>query len=486
VTKNLWLAGWLAATLMPTSALADTFTVTGLGDTCAVPSAINLCTNVGAGQWTCTELRHAFNDINLGTGTAPHVIELPAGTITLSPGLPVPAENANECGDMDLLAPVGLTMNGHPSGTVIDADGFRTRDRAFDLRAGSVSLDGFTITDGFAMLGLPGDPAYPNHGGGGIRSFAMLTLRDMIITTNRAESIYTSDPGGGGVYVTAQVDVVDTFITENVVIEGVGGGIHAVGGASIQDSAIRQNLASAGGWGGGVALSGGAGSTLTRTTISANSASALGGGMVVFGPGTSVDVVESVIDNNLLNWNAPMCTTCKAGGGGLAVHQGGIVDLFNSTISTNNVNPVVDPSAPTPAGGAIWVTNPAATVTLDYVTISQNTVTPSSGTAFPNGLECDGTCTVGDSIAEDTCFTGGTLTWGITSIDAAGGSCSGGPSVAPFLLPLALSGGSPTRTHAHLPVSPADNAANPATCPAIDQRGVNRNPSCDVGAHEVP
>ena len=44
--------------------------------------------------------------------------------------------------------------------------------------------------------------------------------------------------------------------------------------------------------------------------------------------------------------------------------------------------------------------------------------------------------------------------------------------------------GGPTLTHALLPGSVAIDAANPAVCPATDQRGVARDAACDVGAFE--
>ena len=54
-----------------------------------------------------------------------------------------------------------------------------------------------------------------------------------------------------------------------------------------------------------------------------------------------------------------------------------------------------------------------------------------------------------------------------------------------LLGPLADNGG-PTPTHELLPGSPALDAADPAFCPATDQRGVPRpqGPACDVGAFE--
>jgi hypothetical protein len=53
----------------------------------------------------------------------------------------------------------------------------------------------------------------------------------------------------------------------------------------------------------------------------------------------------------------------------------------------------------------------------------------------------------------------------------------------PLLLPLADNGG-PTQTRALGAGSPAVDAANPATCPAVDQRGYLRLGPCDIGAYE--
>jgi len=54
-----------------------------------------------------------------------------------------------------------------------------------------------------------------------------------------------------------------------------------------------------------------------------------------------------------------------------------------------------------------------------------------------------------------------------------------------LLGPLGDNGG-PTPTHALLPSSPAIDAADPALCPATDQRGVARpqGAACDVGSFE--
>ena len=48
---------------------------------------------------------------------------------------------------------------------------------------------------------------------------------------------------------------------------------------------------------------------------------------------------------------------------------------------------------------------------------------------------------------------------------------------------LADNGGD-TATHALMAGSPAIDAADSASCPAIDQRGVARDAACDVGSYE--
>ena len=97
--------------------------------------------------------------------------------------------------------------------------------------------------------------------------------------------------------------------------------------------------------------------------------------------------------------------------------EGATLSGFNSTISTNRVNPISSTSAP-PVGGAIWVTSSGGTSDLDYVTIADNTLTPFGGTAGANGQQCDGTCSMDDTLVEDPCVTSGTLTFGPWNVDA--------------------------------------------------------------------
>ena len=53
----------------------------------------------------------------------------------------------------------------------------------------------------------------------------------------------------------------------------------------------------------------------------------------------------------------------------------------------------------------------------------------------------------------------------------------------PQLGPLQDNGG-PTWTHAIPKTSPAYNAGDDRGCPATDQRGMTRVPTCDIGAYE--
>jgi hypothetical protein len=59
---------------------------------------------------------------------------------------------------------------------------------------------------------------------------------------------------------------------------------------------------------------------------------------------------------------------------------------------------------------------------------------------------------------------------------------SGNP-INPLLGSLADNGGD-TLTHALLAGSPAINAGDNSGCPLTDQRGYNRDASCDIGAYE--
>jgi len=159
----------------------------------------------------------------------------------------------------------------------------------------------------------------------------------------------------------------------------------------------------------------------------------------------------------------------------------------NSTISGNEATGWY--------GGALFATDGVVNVT--NATIANN-VSPSWAPAdvfvgtFGDG---SATLTLTNSIVvstQDNCFF---APWGagVVTLTAdhnnvfTDATCFVGASdqvVADAGLDTLADNGGPTLTHALLAGSVAIDAADTAVCPTTDQRGVNRDAACDVGAFE--
>ena len=213
-------------------------------------------------------------------------------------------------------------------------------------------ISGLTITGGDAT-----------GAGGAVNSRENLTLSNSIITGNAARG--NSFNGGGGVfsdgnYANSSLAVLNCVISNNVALNGEGGGIRNTGSdLTVVDTAIRGNVAgSAGGGisaadlgitvdirnsfidgnssntgsGGGVFLFD-ATASITNCTISNNTARNNGGGIFATGYFESISVT---IENSTLSGN-----TATVGGGGIYMRRiapvpaVGILSVRHSTITNN-------------------------------------------------------------------------------------------------------------------------------------------------------
>ena len=203
---------------------------------------------------------------------------------------------------------------------------------------------------------------------------------------------------------------------------------------------------------------------LDRLTVSGGNAATDGdnnGGGVLVDGGALVANQSAFLDN-----------TASGSGGAIAV-QTGSAELTNSTVSGNHA---ADPLQ----GGAIAAT--AGTVTLASDTVAFNTGAPAAagGLAGPIGSVTDSVVALNrprDCAAA--------VSSGNHDLDTDG-SCFAGLSGAlqsadPLLAPAADNGG-PTLSIALRDGSPAIDAG--ASCPAVDQTGLARTGTCDLGAYE--
>ena len=187
--------------------------------------------------------------------------------------------------------------------------------------------------------------------------------------------------------------------------------------------------------------------TLTRSTLSANSA--VTGGSALYTTG-SLNVANSTVMSN---------TT------GIIVYlASGTHLLSNSTVSSNN-------------GDAIYIGSGSAT--LVNVTVYQNT-----GFGLVNSMDKTNTIIAnnggGNCAFANTGYTQGFNLSNDTSCLLTG---TGDQQGIPVLLGPPANNGGPTLTHMPLPGSPAIDKG--AGCPVLDQRGAPRaGAACDVGSVE--
>jgi hypothetical protein len=294
---------------------------------------------------------------------------------------------------------------------------------------------------------------------------ADLTLVDSVVEQNAATGS-GGNPGnggnGGGIY----VDGVDQTVTlcgvtlQDNQANAFGGGLFrvsndGVGPMQIDASSVLGNhipdvspsLA------GGLYLQG-VQVRMTASTVAWNQARGAGG--IFFGPaGTTIDLTNVTVAEN---------TALSSLAGGIAISSGVTGTIRNATLARN--------AAPGPVAFA------GAATGGDGVTLANSIVDGNEAGNAYNPISCLARFVEG----------GGNLQWPVARAgggsDDPGALCSGSVLVAPAELgPLEAQGG-PTPTIRPNTGSPA--VGRGAGCPAVDQRGVVRDPAlCTSGAVEV-
>ncbi len=327
---------------------------------------------------------------------------------------------------------------------------------------------------------------------------AIYNLGDL--TVNGSEFDQNKGTRGGAIYNwDAQANVLDSTFHDNQA--DYGGGIHNLGVLKIEGSQFENNQTT---WGGGLYNSDGV-ATIERTLFRGNQAVghsySFGGGLYNWG-GTLFLRNSTVMSN----------TTSNSGGGinsffgklivdqstishnrvteldGGAINGNGVIQVINSTLSNNYASN---------EGGAIWFYD--GTLTLNQTTMSNNyaangghtlsitntLVVNLQNTLINNrfeGANClakaDGSATIsslGYNLSnDDSCF----LTHETDQPNRYAG-----------VMPLAEHGGE-TLTHALSPLSQAIQTGHCSkqtsqASQLYDQRGVVRQPPCDIGAIET-
>ncbi len=490
--------------------------------------------------FSAPSLRAAISFANSNPGG--NVIDLATpGVYKISiPNVGAVGEDDNQTGDFDILPGGGNLTIANTSGGPVTVSGGGL-DRVFDINPNAnfdpnnptpkfiVTMEGFTITDGYAFspnftdgngdAGTGNNPA--DVSGGAIRDNfnASLTLQNMNISGNISQaagggitmenpdfstpwtlkvvnstiSNNRSGDAGGGINTqgNGRVDITQSVISNNVCEnQGAGiwldtddvGNVHQSALLTVTQSIISGNVSlAAGNFGGGIGNAGNdqlaAGQTplpgeiqavaIIDSTIADNVTVSAGGGYGDQGGQGTLFVQNSTISDNSAN-----------DGGGIQA-DGPSTTILNSTITGNSSQTV---------GGGIEAT--AGTVTIDNTIVAQNFAGPAN---FLGGMSPDVMATVHEGSGDFIGINDGNLTFTTGSSNQVGTPTS---PLNPQLGPLQNNGGPaagiPTATQtvpteAPLLGSPViDKGVNLPSLPTTDERGLLRivNNTVDVGAVE--
>ena len=191
-------------------------------------------------------------------------------------------------------------------------------------------------------------------------------------------------------------------------------------------------------------------------------------------------------------------------GAGISLLDGSL-RLIRSTVASNGGGIYGDPARAVIESSTISGNDgEGVRIGNGRVRILRSTIVGNGSQDYPGGLNVAGRVVLGSTILADnmggdcrTSFGSGTLRSLGDNLIEDTGNCPLEPELIrfdatdilgfdPMLGPLADNGG-PTPTHALLPGSPAIGVIDdPAICRQPDQRGIERELPCDIGAFEAP
>jgi hypothetical protein len=297
------------------------------------------------GTWT---LRTAVAALNPLVSTGMNlVLDLPAGNISL-----VNSTSGSNTGSISVsnTGAGSLTIIGaSESGSIISNSNLTTS--IFNLSSADVTFSNLTIT-GSNTTGNGG--AITQYGGSS-------TLNDVTLSYNKS--------GNGGAFYSygGSFTMVGGSVVGNGAPSGTGGGFFFDGGmdASLSDVNVSQNsAATSGGYGGGLMQDAGGSLTVKNNTMIQNNSSASGAGLYLTG---SVVFSGGKISKN----------TASSIGGGMVISTGGSVNLSNVSVVSNKV---ASGSTPTGTGGGIYQGN--ASLNLLGSTVIKNNSSGNYGGVF--------------------------------------------------------------------------------------------------------
>ena len=381
----------------------------------------------------------------------------------------------------------GLYVRGQASsGNIAVSNSTFNLNRALGGGAGAflVNIGGSVLNSNFTSNQVTGNGTTFNTGGGGIAVIGETVIPTVDITGVTIDG--NSAPAGAGIaIVDSVVSVTNSTISNNVATESQsgGGGIGAIAYGTLPSnlltvtgSIISGNTTA--GEGGGIGVIDG-NVLITDTAITANQANGGRGGGI--GAAKYLTAGTVTIRRSTLSAN-----TATANGGGIAVMDMGF-DLENVTISGNSAGA---------AGGGIAsaIDDDNVSGLINFSTINANTSSGGGSNLAASGISPVRT--------RGSIFSGGSLLATPGALVSLGNNLDSGNTggfnqpgdlvnTNPLLGPLQDNGGS-VFTHALLAGSPAIDAGG-ATGPATDARAIARpidgdgNGSLlfDIGAYEA-
>lgn len=247
------------------------------------------------------------------------------------------------------------SVNGRDQ-TTLYRPGTASQFRLFIISNAGASVEGFTLTNGYARAVTIGGDGM----GGAIRIYDG-SVRDCLVAMNQAQG----DVEGG---------------TSNV--HGRGGGIYMSGGR-VEDCYILDNTAlgngSGNGYGGGVFASTGA---IIRCTIAGNNRALGSGNGSAYGGGIYLAGTAQLRDSAILgNFTLPAGNSANnSHGGGLYMYNAG-VGVTNCLIASNKTDSSGNNSGNDRWGGGVYMVNG----TLDRCVIASNIVTATQSSKGAGG-----------------------------------------------------------------------------------------------------
>lgn len=369
----------VAALVAPAAASAATFTVNTPADTTVVGGCVTdpLCS-----------LRDAVGAANVSMDPEDR-IELPAGNYLLS-GKELVVTGAGQ-----------TTIHGAGArSTVINAGG---ASRVFQLTVAKAAIEGVTITGG-AATARPGEETAGDGGGILVQSTEQLALNAVNVSGNVASlnggGIAAPPESGKRTALTIANSTVSANRVTGGVLEGLGGGVYALGDLAITNSTITGNSVSNPGLnsGGGVLVgldpveTKGSTASLLNTTIAGNSVAAggVGGGFTIDNPTAGVATAFTVKNTLIAGNTANGATDCGTVIAATSTNNlsGDTSCRFTDPGSRQNANPLLGPLQNN--GGqtdtlALQLGSPA----IDAGTNVGCPATDQRGVSRPQGSACD-------------------------------------------------------------------------------------------------